>query len=90
MKLRSRLTTTPATLVLCISALGHASQPPDTSHPIAIGERFQLQSRATGETRSYFVHRPEGYDLSSAHYPLLIVLMETEISNKQHDCGSAG
>ena len=28
-----------------------------------------------GETRSYFVHRPEDYNLSSARYPLLIVLM---------------
>jgi predicted alpha/beta superfamily hydrolase len=74
MKLRSRLTTIPSTLVLCISALCHAAPPADSGHPIVIGEKFQLHSQATGETRSYFVHRPEDYDLSNDRYPLLIVL----------------
>ncbi|HEY6455621.1 MAG TPA: alpha/beta hydrolase-fold protein [Steroidobacteraceae bacterium] len=74
MKLRSALITFPPMLMLGISALCHAAQPADDSHPIVIGERFQLQSQATGETRSYFVHRPEDYDLSSARYPLLVVL----------------
>ena len=74
MKSRSRLTMIPATLVLCISVLCRAAQPADTGHPILIGERFQLHSRAIGEMRSYFVHLPEDYDLSNDRYPLLIVL----------------
>ncbi len=74
MKSRSRLTMIRATLVLCIPTLCQAAQPADTSHPILIGERFQLYSQAIGETRSYFVHFPEDYGLSNDRYPLLIVL----------------
>ncbi len=74
MKFCSRLTTIPAMLVFCISALCRAAQPADTGRPILIGERFQLHSQAIGETRSYFVHLPEDYDLSNDRYPLLIVL----------------
>jgi predicted alpha/beta superfamily hydrolase len=74
MNLRSALRTSLATLVLGISSLCHAAQPAAPSHPIVIGEQFELHSQATGETRSYFVHRPSDYDLSSARYPLMIVL----------------
>jgi predicted alpha/beta superfamily hydrolase len=74
LELRSLLTGSLATLVLGMTGLCHSAQPADNSHPIVIGERFQIQSQATGETRSYFVHRPEDYDLSNARYPLLVVL----------------
>ena len=62
------------TLLLGLPWLCHAVQPAASSQPIVIGERFQLNSDAMGETRSYFVHRPANYDLSNARYPLLIVL----------------
>lgn len=42
--------------------------------PIAIGERFKMESAVLGETRTIFVHRPADYDLSTARYPVLIVL----------------
>src|SRR5580692_6791954 len=74
MDLRSALTPSLATLLLGLAGQCHAAQPAADSHPIVIGERFELQSQATGETRRYYVHRPEDYDLSSARYPLLIVL----------------
>src|SRR3984885_12382919 len=74
MKLRAPLTTSLITLMLCMSGPGHAAQPVADSHPIVIGERFEIHSQATGETRSYFVHRPSDYALSSARYPLMIVL----------------
>ncbi|MGC1459638.1 MAG: alpha/beta hydrolase-fold protein [Steroidobacteraceae bacterium] len=74
MQLRSALTTYLATLVLGLAGLCHAAQPAESRHLIVIGERFELHSQATGETRSYFVHRPADYDLSNARYPLLVVL----------------
>ena len=74
MQLRSALTTYLAALVLGMAGLCRAAQPAESRHPIVIGERFELYSHATGETRSYFVHRPADYDLSNARYPLLVVL----------------
>src|ERR1700733_2437908 len=70
----SRLSTSLATVALCVLGVCHAAQPAANARPIVIGERFGLHSQATGETRSYFVHRPADYDLSSARYPLLVVL----------------
>src|SRR3984885_7298316 len=70
----SRLSTSLATVALCVLGVCHAAQPAANARPIVIGERFGLHSQATGETRSYFVHRPADYDLSSTRYPLLVVL----------------
>jgi predicted alpha/beta superfamily hydrolase len=74
MALNSALRMSLATLVIGLAALCRAAAPETGSHPIVIGERYELHSQATGETRSYFVHRPEDYDLSSARYPVLVVL----------------
>lgn len=63
-----------AMVVLALPGLCQAAPSAATGRPIVIGERFQLQSEATGETRTYLVHRPPDYDLSNARYPLLIVL----------------
>jgi hypothetical protein len=54
---RSELTLS-VMLVLCVSAPCDAAQSTGNSQPIVIGERFELHSQSTGETRSYFVHRP--------------------------------
>ncbi len=61
-------------LLLCIPALCNSAQPTTATHPIPIGERFEMRSIATGEDRSFFVHRPAGYELSTTRYPVLVVL----------------
>jgi predicted alpha/beta superfamily hydrolase len=63
-------------LVACLAGVSHAQAPAERGRPIAIGERYEIRSEAIGETRGYFVHRPESYDLGTARYPLLIVLDE--------------
>jgi predicted alpha/beta superfamily hydrolase len=73
MRLRPILQPCLATLVLALPAVCH-SQDPEGGRQIAIGERYEIHSEAIGETRGYFVHRPQDYDLGTARYPLLIVL----------------
>jgi predicted alpha/beta superfamily hydrolase len=74
MALRSTLRICLAALVIGSPALCHAAPPDAAGRPMVIGKRYELHSQATGETRSYFVHTPEDYDLSSARYPVLVVL----------------
>ncbi len=74
MQVRSVLWALLSILVPAMAGLCHSAQPVANGHPIVIGERFEIHSQATGETRSYLVHRPSDYDLSSARYPLLVVL----------------
>jgi predicted alpha/beta superfamily hydrolase len=42
--------------------------------PVTIAHRFTIASKVLGETRTYIVHQPPGYDFSSAAYPLVILL----------------
>jgi enterochelin esterase-like enzyme len=47
-----------------------AQQRPDS---IVLGQRFELHSEATGEQRTYLVHRPPDCDISTARYPVIYV-----------------
>jgi tetratricopeptide (TPR) repeat protein len=62
-----------AALVLCglVLPLWASAQP---VAPIVLGQRLQMRSQSLGEMRSYQVHRPGGYDISNARYPVVIVL----------------
>jgi predicted alpha/beta superfamily hydrolase len=40
---------------------------------LILGQRFVLHSAALGEERSYQVHRPPDYDITTARYPVLYV-----------------
>jgi predicted alpha/beta superfamily hydrolase len=51
-----------------------ASQKEIHGEPVTIGHRYQLESKILGETRSYIVHKPPGYDFSSDRYPVIILL----------------
>jgi len=55
--------------------------------PIAIGERFTMESKVLGETRTYLVHKPERYDQTNDAYPLLILIFGDD--NIQHVAASA-
>lgn len=60
--------------VLPAPATAAAADPPALAGvPLALGHQFTLRSTALGEERSYQVHRPAGYDLSVARYPVLYV-----------------
>lgn len=51
-----------------------ASQKEIHGEPVTIGHRYQLESNVLGETRSYIVHKPPGYDFSNDRYPVIILL----------------
>ncbi len=75
MKTRSLLETTLAVSSLGLSTLFLVLAPlADAGEPLVLGERLQLRSQSMGEMRTYQVHRPAGYDLSNARYPVLVVL----------------
>jgi predicted alpha/beta superfamily hydrolase len=58
-----------ALALICFSTVEAAP-----NEALVIGERFELRSKALGETRRYFVHLPPRYRLSNARYPVLVVL----------------
>jgi len=60
------------TLLLAFPIWANAAQPA-TGQPLVLGQRFTIQSPALKEERTYLVHRPAGYDISNARYPVLIV-----------------
>jgi predicted alpha/beta superfamily hydrolase len=74
MRLRLALGTSLATWALGSFSLCVSAQPVTVGEPIVVGQRFQLDSKSMGETRSYQVHRPPDYDISAARYPVLVVL----------------
>src|SRR4051812_7065315 len=74
MNWRTALTTSLVMLVPGLGGVCPAAQPAAPGNTISIGERFELHSQVIAEARPYFVHRPANYDLSSARYPVLIVL----------------
>lgn len=45
-----------------------------TGEPIVIGYRHRIESKVLGESRSYIVHKPNGYDFSSEAYPVIVLL----------------
>jgi predicted alpha/beta superfamily hydrolase len=73
MKCHSLLETTLAVSALALSTL-YLAPHADAGEPLILGERLQLRSQSMGEMRTYQVHRPAGYDLSNARYPVLVVL----------------
>ncbi len=74
MGLRLGLGISLSTLALGLFSLCVSAQPATVGEPIAVGHRLQLRSASLGEVRNYQVHRPPGYDISNARYPVLIVL----------------
>lgn len=41
--------------------------------PVVIGERFQLESKVLGETRTYIIHTPPAYKSGKEAYPVLVL-----------------
>jgi predicted alpha/beta superfamily hydrolase len=41
--------------------------------PVVIGSKFQIESKALAETRTYFIHTPSKYKSGQDAYPLLIL-----------------
>jgi predicted alpha/beta superfamily hydrolase len=39
--------------------------------PLVIAEKFTFQSSVLGETRTFYLHLPDGYATNSKHYPVL-------------------
>lgn len=74
MRLRLALGMSLSALAPCLFGPWVSAQPATAGEPIVVGQRFQLRSDSLDELRSYQVHRPSHYDISSARYPLLIVL----------------
>lgn len=61
--------------LLLLSPLALASAPtPETGEPIVIAHRHRLESKVMNETRSYLVHKPDGYDFTSQRYSVVILL----------------
>src|SRR5687768_1796320 len=66
-------------MALCLSVsmpiAAMASAPEQqTGEPVTIGHRYKIESKVLGETRSYLVHKPVGYDFSDRPYPVVILL----------------
>ncbi len=51
-----------------------AAQATEKDIAIAIGQRFQIESKVLHETRRFFVHTPYKYRLRSDRFPVLVVL----------------
>jgi uncharacterized protein len=60
-------------LAVCLSGLAFPAQPATTGEPVVLGQRFSMYSAAKEEERSYLVHRPANYDISTARYPVIYV-----------------
>jgi predicted alpha/beta superfamily hydrolase len=65
-------------IALCLSllptvALARAPEQ-ESGEPVTIGHRYQLESKVLGETRSYLVRKPGGYDFSEQRYPVVVLL----------------
>ncbi len=61
-------------LLLPMSLASAADKTPAEGEPIIIGHRHQIESKLLNETRSYIVHKPDGYDFSDQRYGVVIVL----------------
>jgi predicted alpha/beta superfamily hydrolase len=52
---------------LAVSAATRASE------PVVIGEKFQIESKVLGETRTYVIHTPDSYKSGKDAYPVLVL-----------------
>jgi predicted alpha/beta superfamily hydrolase len=43
------------------------------SEPVVIGEKFQIESKVLGETRSYVIYTPDSYKSGKDAYPVLVL-----------------
>jgi predicted alpha/beta superfamily hydrolase len=81
----------PLAIVLVAPTLTQASPrqsfPGLSGEPVIIGERYRIESKVLNETRSYIVHKPDGYDFSNERYGV-IVLLDGD-ANIQHVSASA-
>jgi hypothetical protein len=49
------------------------SATPKAPEPVVIGEKFQIESKALAETRSYVVHTPDDYNKGKGAYAVLVL-----------------
>ena len=49
------------------------SATPKAPEPVIIGEKFQIESKALAETRTYVVHTPDYYNNGKDAYPVLVL-----------------
>src|SRR5580700_2481364 len=56
-------------LMASVSLAESASSPA----PVVIGEKFQIESKVLGETRSYVIHTPDSYKSGKEAYPVLVL-----------------
>jgi len=68
-----RIVVTLGALLAIASATQAAPQAPQ-GEPVTIGQRYKIESKVLGETRSYIVHKPQGYDFSNDSYSLVVLL----------------
>jgi predicted alpha/beta superfamily hydrolase len=50
-----------------------ASATPQGPEPVAIGEKFQIESKVLAETRTYVIHTPASYKSGKDAYPVLVL-----------------
>lgn len=75
MRLFFKLFLVAATLSMPTWAQENSGEAPlGTTVTVDVGKRFQLQSAILGESRDILVRVPEGYEESSARYPVVYVL----------------
>jgi hypothetical protein len=45
----------------------------EKAEPFVIGEKFQIESKVLGETRTYIIHTPASYKNGKDAYPVLVL-----------------